>query len=95
MYIDRGEKSENEFVFDMLHDSKAAIEQVFGQPLGWERLDNKRACRIKAKLDGNVFDREEWESMINHMTNAMYRLEKAMKEQVKTVGIALKNQLPE
>jgi len=29
------------------------------------------------------------------MTNAMYRLEKAMKEQVKTVGIALKNQLPE
>jgi hypothetical protein len=91
LYIDRGDKSENMFVFDSLHDSKAAIEQAFGEPLGWERLDDKRGCRIKAKSDGNVFDREQWNSMIEFMTDAMCRLEKAMKESVKEVGIAVKN----
>ena len=42
----------------------------------WERLDDKRACRVKAEAEGNIYERERWEEMIEYMTDAMVRLEK-------------------
>lgn len=80
IYIDRGEKEENEFVFDQLHSQRAAIETAFGGELAWERLDDKRACRIKAERPGSIFDRDQWPTLIEFMTDAMVRLERAFKE---------------
>ena len=56
LYIDRGEKDENKAIFDELIAQKEAIENAFGGPLTWERLDEKRASRIKAETVGNIFD---------------------------------------
>ena len=91
LYIDRGEKEENEFIFDKLLSMKDQIESEFGDPLEWERLDTKRGCRIKAESPGNVFDRDQWGNMISFMTDVMYRLELAIKEPLKQVGEQLKN----
>jgi len=81
LYIDRGEKEDNKFIYDQLFSMKDRIQQDFGGELKleWERLDNKRASRIKAESPGNVFDREQWDEMIDFMTNAMFRLEKCIK----------------
>lgn len=79
LYIDRGIKEENEFVFDDLHEQRARIEEEFGAKLEWERLEEKRACRIKAERHGDVTDREQWEEMIAFMVDAMVRLEGALK----------------
>ena len=49
LYIDRGKDSEVRTlpIFLQLEANKADIEKVFGGPLSWERLDGKRACRIR------------------------------------------------
>jgi hypothetical protein len=48
LYIDRSEKEENKLIFDQLSGKKDSIEKAFGDGLTWERLDDKRASRIKS-----------------------------------------------
>ena len=90
LYIDRGYKDENEFIFDFLFDLKSQIQSDFGGTLIWERLDDKRACRIKASSEGNVFDNEQWPVMIESMTNSMVRFEAALKKPLAAVNKKLK-----
>ena len=53
-YIDCGDKLRNEAIFDYLVARKLEVENAFGQPLAWERLNNRRACRIAIYRDGSV-----------------------------------------
>ena len=94
LYIDRGDKEENKFVFDELEKNKEKIESDFGGELVWERLDSKRASRIKVETNGNVTDKEQWDGMIEFMTDSMVNLESALKLTIKNVGEALKTYQP-
>ncbi len=82
LYIDRGKdsESENKNIFDELINNKDEIENVFGESLKWERLDNKRACRISRQFDnGGYQDNDKWPDMQKNMIDAMCRFEKALK----------------
>jgi hypothetical protein len=79
LYIDRGDKTENEAIFDALFADRETIEREFGGPLEWERLDEKRACRIKAEAPGDVFDQEQWPGMTDFMTEAMIKMERVLR----------------
>jgi len=79
LYIDRGDKNENEAIFDGLLAQRSAIEAEVGSALTWERLDAKRACRVKWERPGNIFDREQWPAMIAFMTTAMAAMEKGLR----------------
>ncbi len=60
LYISRNIKEENEYIFDELEKDQQEIEQVFGDELVWERLDDKKACRVKYELnDVNVFNKDD------------------------------------
>ena len=50
LYIDKGKSEVNKEIFDRLLAAKEEIEQTFGEPLEWERMDAKRGCRIKKDL---------------------------------------------
>lgn len=91
LYIDRGEQEENKSCFDYLFEKKEEIEQEFGDALTWERLDDKRASRIKYEMEANVFNREEWDGMIEFMVDGMLRLERAFKKPLKELNKVLKN----
>ncbi|CAA0107919.1 Endonuclease NucS [Halioglobus japonicus] len=90
LYIDRGDKDENEFIFEQLFALKEKLEASFGGALEWERLETKRACRIKSETTGNVFDREQWEQIIAFMVDSMCRLEKAIKVPLSDISQKLK-----
>jgi hypothetical protein len=54
VYLDCGDKSKNELLFDCLLQQKEQIESALGSELSWERLDNRRACRIALYRDGDI-----------------------------------------
>lgn len=92
IYIDRGEFDENKMVFDYLYAKKEKIETDFGGKLEWERLDDKRASRIKYENpEFNVFEKDQWNGMIAFMTDGMVRMERAFKEPLKEVQKKLKS----
>lgn len=82
LYIDRGKDSEkeNERIFDALAGSKEAIEKDFGSALEWQRLEGKRACRIRYQIDvGGYRDEAKWTEIHEAMIDGMIRLEKALR----------------
>ena len=82
LYIDRGKdcKEENEAIFNSLVKHQEEIEQAFGEPLEWERLETKRACRIvkRFSLGGYRDQDDKWPEIQEQMIDAMVRLEKAL-----------------
>ena len=85
LYIDTGNLEKNKLIFDFLVKHKIDIESKFGNKLEWDELDNKRASRIKFEKDGNVFDKEQWEFMIDSMTGSMVKFEVSFKGFLKEI----------
>lgn len=56
LYIDTGSKEVNEHAFDLLCQEREVIEGLLGETLVWERLDNRRACRVSAVREGIKID---------------------------------------
>lgn len=80
LYIDRHDEVENKRIFDNLFAQREAIEKSFGDKLSWERLDGKRACRIKFTMQGGYRSAEsQWPTIHSDMVTAMTKLENALK----------------
>lgn len=50
LYLDTGDKADTKELFDELYGRKEEIENELGE-LSWEKLENKRACRIAVYTD--------------------------------------------
>jgi hypothetical protein len=92
VYIDRKVQEENKYIFDELYKYKNEIEISFENQIIWERLDEKRASRIKVETDGNLFDEEQWDKMIEFMTDNMVIAEKTFKPYLQKISRKLKQQ---
>lgn len=90
LYIDRGKGMDhiNLHILDQLHSQREQIESDFGGSLSWERLEGKRACRIRVTVQGGYSDPEEsWKNTHDHMTDAMNRLFNALNPHLKTLDV--------
>lgn len=56
IYIDTGDQAKNKAAFDALQEDKHRFEALIGQPLVWQRLDDKRASRIYCGTNGSIKD---------------------------------------
>ncbi len=90
LWISRGQTEENKFLFDQLYAQKDAIEQAFGQPLEWLRLDDKKSCRIQFSCAAEGFNKDRWEEWTTWHLEQMTKLEKAMKTPLQKAAQALK-----
>ena len=82
LYIDRGKNAEgeNKAIFDWFYARKGEIEKAFGETLEWERLDTKRAARVRKTITlGGWKDPDRWGEIHSETVSAMIRLEKALK----------------
>jgi hypothetical protein len=89
LYIDRGEATENKLIFDQLHTRKDEIEKAFGGTLSWERLDAKRACRIKHVIErgGYRSPESQWPEIQAEMVDTMIKLESVLKPALESLGL--------
>ena len=88
LYIDRGRdaEAENERIFDKLMAAKTEVERTFGGPLEWERLEGKRACRIKKTItEGGYLDEHVWPKVHEVMVEAMMGLDKALNSHIQNI----------
>jgi hypothetical protein len=82
LYIDRGKDSdeENKLIFDRLYAAKDEIEKSVPAIINWERLDDRRASRIKITIQGGYRSpQEEWGLIQERQVAAMNWLERALK----------------
>ena len=78
------DQARNKKIFDELYKKKDQIEKDFGEPLTWNRLDNKKTAYItKAVADKGLRDKEEWPKIIEKLVETMVRLEKAFAPHVR------------
>lgn len=79
LYIDTKSKEENLELFEALSERKESIEDTFGEPLTWEPIEDKRACRIKKRVfDNGLTDEDHWDETQEEMVDAMYRFYNAL-----------------
>jgi hypothetical protein len=80
LYIDTEDAKQNEAIFGALRAQKAAIESSFGQPLDWDDMPDRRACRVRFELNnGGLKDEDHWPEIQQAMISAMNRLAKAIR----------------
>jgi len=84
-YIDRGadEAGANKKIFDLLYSRKNEVEQAFGADLSWQRLDEKRSCRVAytTAIGGWKSEEQKFPEIQDAMIDAMIRFEKAIRSQ--------------
>jgi hypothetical protein len=78
LFIDGGDKEENEEMFHKLKEKKEFIEKELGYELNWEVLEDGKASRISHSIDGNIYDKNQWPKMINFMVENMPNFHKIM-----------------
>lgn len=79
LYIDRGDAEENKRIFDSFLTKRTEVELRFGGPLDWQRLDEKRSCRIRYLLPGHgLADKDRWPELQNKLIDAMVSLHRAL-----------------
>lgn len=87
LYINSGNKDNNKAIFDSLFAKKDSIEAEFGQPLIWERLDDKVTAKIKFELTGvSIYKEEDWQKMIAFMVKYVPKFEAALKKPIQELS---------
>lgn len=82
LYIDTDRESGegNKKIFQELFERKSKIEEEFGEPLEWESLETKRACRIKKVIPiGGYQDEAKWQEAHVALVDAMIRLDRVFR----------------
>ena len=81
--LSSSEKEFNKRLYDYLYNSKSEIENVFGDELIWERLDDKKMSRISYKLENvSLYNKDDWDDMIVFLTENMIKLEKSFRKYI-------------
>jgi len=52
--IDTGDQVENEGIFEALEEQRPIIEERFGEPLTWDKMENYRSCVVSHEVAGSA-----------------------------------------
>jgi CBS domain-containing protein len=81
LYLYGGDKDENKKLFEQLLSRKSKIEQIVGEPLEWERLDNKRACRVAVYTKAQILTDADSPALLEWATNRAIHLYRAFQSE--------------
>ena len=92
LYLRRTVAHENKAIFDRLLRHKTALDTKFGVDLHWQRLDQKKACRISFAQSFDGYDRENWPKMIDWLGTHIVKLQETFSEPLREASQDLKTQ---
>lgn len=79
--ISKADRDANKKIFDTLYLHKDEIENEFGNQLIWDRLDEKKSCRIYYSLINiDIREIDNWDDIKRFLTSNMVKFEKALKD---------------
>lgn len=80
LFISRPNKAETDEIFGKLLENRDMIDKEFGEPLVWDKVENRRVCRIESLSNiGGLKDAPLWDRIQDDMIDRMVRLEKTLK----------------
>ena len=59
LYIDLGDEDQNLAALKALQEERDALDRDVGEPLTWEELDARRACRVVVYRTGSILDPQD------------------------------------
>ena len=65
LYLDCGNKELNKARFDELFARRDIIESNVGEPLSWERMDDRKSCRIAVYTKGQILTDSENDTLVD------------------------------
>lgn len=86
----RAQAEANKFVFDRLEAQKQEIERIFGAPLIWLPLPDRKACRIQCGKSVDGYDKDNWSDIVSWLVEHMSRLETALRAPLEKIRPELK-----
>lgn len=89
LYIDYTEPESVGVLFAILAEHRGRIEELYGAPLSWEELPERRASRIADYADGDVADIESHDRYIDWFFDSGARLRAAIEAVAAEVIAAL------
>jgi hypothetical protein len=88
LYIDMEDHEKNKSAFDTLCQCREEVEARIGQPVVWERLDDKRASRIYCGTNGSIDDdRTRLEELQNWAVDLVTTFHKVFKPRVRKLKL--------
>lgn len=90
LYIDRGKDSEeeNKSIFDQLHTLKNSIDSAVPHKISWERLNGRRASRIRISIPGGYRAPDtDWQAIQSKVIAAMNALNNALQPHLKKLKL--------
>lgn len=90
-YLDTQSQVVNKLLFDEFYGSRLEWEAAVGQPLSWERLDQKRASRIALYRELDLDDAAVRETVKSWAADVVVRLFEVLNEPLRTRAKTLRN----
>lgn len=91
LYIDRGpgEEEANLQILQALKEHREEIEADFGEPLTWQSLEGKRACRVRAPTTSGGYrdPKDRWPEIHDAVVDQMVRLESALSPHIQRLVV--------
>ena len=75
--------NDNKDLFDHLFEFKDEIESKLDMRFQWDRLDNKKASRIKYYIDGlNFEDHSNYDALMDEIIEKCVRMKKVFRDYI-------------
>ena len=88
LYIDTGNKEQNENSLDKIKTSEATIHEAIGENLEWQQLADKRGCRVRLVREGTIEDSpEELAEYINWGTGFMAKFKEVFRNHILDLSV--------
>lgn len=74
IYLDAQQPAANKALFDALFTNQTSIEKIFGEPLNWQRMNEKKGSQITFSVDGGWLNDSEWPKIHKNIVGKMGKL---------------------